>query len=615
MWQKKKKTKEKFMYEKTKTREKFTRLDWICLGIVTLLFAVLAFLNLGTTKMANNYWKPDVNGDSVILDIKDAEIDAVYFLVGVGDDPYGNTANLNDVSFEIEASADKINWKPVALIHNISIYAWTEKPVSIIGNRYIRIRGYNKAVVMNEIGFKIAGKQELADVTYVDGTSYSRTGKELIDEQDMISLDPSYYDSTYFDEIYHARTAYEQLKGYPIYENTHPVLGKEIISVGISIFGMNPFGWRVAGVVFGILMLPILYEFLKQMFKKTLICFAGTFLFAFDFMHFTQSRIATIDTYAVIFTMLIYYFMYRYYRMSFYDSDLKKTYKPLFWCGIFVGIGFASKWNVAYGFIGIAVLFFMNIYRRYKEYLHAKEMVEKNHSKDEMDLHVYQSFISNLWKTILHCVLFFVIIPLVIYYLSFIFIYDITDIVQYTKNVIDYNVHMFEYHYDLVATHPYQSAWYEWPLMLRPIWYAWNESTTHLGAVSSIAAFGNPFVWWGGLLAMVATLMLAIKKKDKVAWFIVIGYLSVYLPWVYITRITFIYHYYPAVIFLALALGYVGNQILEKCKWGKEIILIYISFAFLCFVYFYPVLSGNWTTREYIKRLQWFPTWYFMTGD
>ena len=75
------------------------------------------------------------------------------------------------------------------------------------------------------------------------------------------------------------------------------------------------------------------------MFKKTLICFAGTFLFAFDFMHFTQSRIATIDTYAVIFTMLIYYFMYRYYRMSFYDSDLKKTYKPLFWCGIFVGIG------------------------------------------------------------------------------------------------------------------------------------------------------------------------------------------------------------------------------------------------------------------------------------
>ena len=52
----------------------------------------------------------------------------------------------------------------------------------------------------------------------MDGTSFTYTGKELIDEQDQISLNPSYYDSTYFDEIYHARTAYEQLKGYRIYE-------------------------------------------------------------------------------------------------------------------------------------------------------------------------------------------------------------------------------------------------------------------------------------------------------------------------------------------------------------------------------------------------------------
>lgn len=615
MRRKKKKTVEKFTYEKTQKREKFTKVDWVCLSIIVIIFAIFAFSHLGTTKMANTYWKPDMSGDSVILDIGDAEIDAIYYLVGVGNDPYGNVADLKDVNFEIEASADQINWKPVSLINDISMYSWTEIPVSIIGNRYIRIRGYHTAVVMNEIGFKIAGKQKLAQVKYVDGTSYSYTGKELIDEQDKISLNPSYYDSTYFDEIYHARTAYEQLKGYPIYENTHPVLGKEIISIGIAIFGMNPFGWRVAGVVFGILMLPILYEFLKQIFKKPIICFFGTFLFAFDFMHFTQSRIATIDTYAVIFTILIYYFMYRYYRTSFYDTDLKKTYKPLLWCGIFVGIGFASKWNVAYGFIGIAVLFFMNIYRRYKEYIHAKEMVTVKHSTDEMDQHVYESFIPNLKKTILRCILYFVIIPLLIYYLSFIFIYDITNIVQYTKDVIDYNVHMFQYHNDLVASHPYQSAWYEWPLIIRPIWYAWNESTVQMGAVSSISAFGNPFVWWGGLIAMIVTLIFAIKKKDKIAWFIVIGYLSVYLPWVYITRITFIYHYYPAVIFLVLALAYVANKITEKWKWGKQCILIYASLSFICFIYFYPILSGSWTTREYLKQLQWFPTWTFMTGD
>ena len=54
----------------------------------------------------------------------------------------------------------------------------------------------------------------------------------------------TYYNSTYFDEIYHARTAYEQLRGVYPYEVSHPPLGKEILSLGIVLFGMMPFGWR-----------------------------------------------------------------------------------------------------------------------------------------------------------------------------------------------------------------------------------------------------------------------------------------------------------------------------------------------------------------------------------
>ena len=77
---------------------------------------------------------------------------------------------------------------------------------------------------------------------------------------------------------------------------THP--GKLIISLGIRIFGMNL--WlAVYGALFGVLMLPVLYHLLKQLFGRTRLCTAGTLLFAFDFMHFTQTRIATIDTYAV----------------------------------------------------------------------------------------------------------------------------------------------------------------------------------------------------------------------------------------------------------------------------------------------------------------------------
>src|SRR5690606_36756617 len=55
--------------------------------------------------------------------------------------------------------------------------------------------------------------------------------------------------STYFDEIYHGRTGYEFLHRLPIYETTHPPLGKWFISWGIDIFGMTPFGWRASGVI------------------------------------------------------------------------------------------------------------------------------------------------------------------------------------------------------------------------------------------------------------------------------------------------------------------------------------------------------------------------------
>lgn len=83
----------------------------------------------------------------------------------------------------------------------------------------------------------------------------------LFDEQELYEDGITYQDQTIFDEIYHGRTAYEFLHGLPIYENTHPPLGKTLISVGIAVFGMNPFGWRFMCVVFGSLMMPFIYLF------------------------------------------------------------------------------------------------------------------------------------------------------------------------------------------------------------------------------------------------------------------------------------------------------------------------------------------------------------------
>ena len=193
---------------------------------------------------------------------------------------------------------------------------------------------------------------------------------------------------------------------------SHPPLGKILISVGIAIFGMNPFGWRIMGTLFGIAMLPFLYLLGKKMTGNTPAAALACFLFAFDFMHFTQTRIATIDVYITFFVIAMYYFMYSYCSMSFYDTPPHKTFLPLGLCGVCMGLGIACKWTGVYAGCGLALLFFAHLLRRYREYLYAKAHPDK--STNGIDhKYIVKNFPDYTIKTIDFCLIFFVLIPVV----------------------------------------------------------------------------------------------------------------------------------------------------------------------------------------------------------
>ena len=68
---------------------------------------------------------------------------------------------------------------------------------------------------------------------------------------------------------------------------------------------------------------------------------------------------------------------------------------------------------------------------------------------------------------------------------------------------------MFNYHDHLVATHPYASSWWQWPILERPISYFYHDYRTGAAAndpaaccVAEILALPNPFVWWFGLITV-----------------------------------------------------------------------------------------------------------------
>ena len=71
---------------------------------------------------------------------------------------------------------------------------------------------------------------------------------------------------------------------------------------------------------------------------------------------------------------------------------------------------------------------------------------------------------------------------------------------------------MFNYHSGLEATHPYSSSWYQWPTMVRPIWYYSGYVTD--AVKEGISAFGNPLVWWGGIPAFLYVLYLLVTHSS-----------------------------------------------------------------------------------------------------
>ena len=174
---------------------------------------------------------------------------------------------------------------------------------------------------------------------------------------------------------------------------------------------------------------------------------------------------------------------------------------------------------------------------------------------------------------------------------------------------------MFSYHSDLEATHPYSSAWYEWPIIKRPIWYFSSivtGSAGNGGIREGISAFGNPLVWWVGIPASLYMFLLCIRKKDRTAAFLLTGYMAQYLPWFFVTRITFIYHYFPSVAFVVLMITYSLKQWYNRLSKRRFTILliIYGAAVFGLFLLFYPVLSGQPVEASFVNRfLRWFDSW------
>ncbi|MBP3428402.1 MAG: phospholipid carrier-dependent glycosyltransferase [Clostridia bacterium] len=611
------------------------RRDYAIMLAITAVYAVVGFWNLGATDAPQTGYASSAPGETVTLDLGELREDfRIYYYGGISDTQFSFAASDDGVTFSEETDAffdrgECFKWMAVrnpSYDEDGRVKGASGGMLSFSG-RYLRVTFKNAGANL----WEIAAVTKEGEVLPVVGAAASgaREGRGadpllLIDEQNTVPDVPSWHNSMYFDEIYHGRTGYEHANALSTYETTHPPLGKVFMSWCIRLMGMTPFAWRFAGALCGVLMIPAMYLLAMTLLSSTKWAALSTLLLAADCMHYTQTRIATIDSFPVLFMMLMFMFMARWMKMNYYHCRLRDTFVPLALSGACMGLAIASKWIGCYGAVGLAALFFARFYNLCRQGLYARA----HRDEDPAFERAANLMMPHAVKTIAACCVFFVLIPVAIYIASYIpylrYYGEVKLNAALFRRVWDAQVLMFDYHWDLVAEHYFASPWYEWPLIVKPMWY-YAADFKGAGMASSILAFGNPAVWWTGLAGILFVLGYSLYRNampamgllrgredeyDRAMPVIAVGFLSAYLPWVLVSRLTFIYHYFASVPFIILATAQALRYMERRERRTAYILGIVLGAAAVAlFVAFYPLASGLEVPRAWCDAVSWFDNW------
>ncbi|MGB1560913.1 MAG: glycosyltransferase family 39 protein [Sinimarinibacterium flocculans] len=417
----------------------------------------------------------------------------------------------------------------------------------------------------------------------------------LADEPENWTPRRGYLGGVYFDEIYHVRSGYEYLHRLPLYDHTHPPMGKWPIMLSIDLFGMRPFGWRFAGVLTSAITVGVL-AWGGWLLVGTLpaLLVAGA-LGLFEFSRFTIGRYGTIDGYLALYVLLSALFLWRRFGLQQW-SDWRDGWRPgldLFVAGAFLGAAIGVKWSALYGGLGVFLFFVVAA---------GSGMLRDGAARWR-----------RLAPRLLGAALAFGLTPFVVFCLSYIPFLRLMDgspsllSSDGVREIIKSQQYIYNYHSNLTDSHPFASAFWTWPINLKPLWIYTGEGHPR----TAISILGNPAIWWGGLLVLIAAVWRNLGRVHRTDVLLLGGWASLYLPWALVDRTAFNYHYYPSALLLILLLAR------YLVRWSQlprlqALPLYAVMLAGLLFVWFYPTISGHPAPLAWFESLRWLPTWWML---
>ncbi len=420
-----------------------------------------------------------------------------------------------------------------------------------------------------------------------------------------------------FDEFHYvpAAKSFLELKESRNYE--HPPLAKELMAVSIGVFGDNPLGWRFISTVFGSITLVGMYLWGLAVFGNQ----AGALLVAsltmVNQLLYVQSRIGMLDTFMMAFLSLAAAGFCAFWKS---ELDARVQRKLLLVTGICLGLATSCKWFAVIpwvGFLGLIALIrlFQSWNTRFAGVDSPKSPLNRDHNHNDGPEEFYSPA---LWQnlSLRDFIIYLGIVPCAAYFATFLpFLFFTKADGNGTFEILDLfkmQYRMWDGQMRVVTPHPYGSLWHQWPLMNRPIWYAFDKEGDTKQWVRGVVLLGNPWIMWGGLLALLYSFWEWVKTRSRSAFLILAFYGMFMFSWPFVPRkLSFYYYYYPAGMTLSLAMTQVlqcWNNPAHLRHWriaAATMLLI----AFVLFVYFFPILSGELIPSDSFRKWMWMRRW------
>ena len=368
----------------------------------------------------------------------------------------------------------------------------------------------------------------------------------------------------------------------------HPLLAKELIAAGIVLFGDNSLGWRALSTLAGTGTVLAVFAILWLMFGRVRTAAIGAVLTMLNFTVFVQARIAMLDGFMAAFLLAGIAALLWAMR-----GTPRQAWRRWVLGSALLGLAVAAKWAavpfVAYAAAGFVALRLIDARARGRSVYAALNGGGQRH-----------------WAGMaaVPAILVLGTVSIAVYFATFAptFFYHVQPLALH--DLLPFQARMYAQQTQVLPPHPYQSGWWSWPLMVRPIWYLYERVD---GAQRGVLLLGNPLILWAGLIAVAACLWAGFWERSPRMLAAAGLWAAAYLPWIVIPKsLGFFYYYFVPSIALCVALAAALGHFPRARAWDEWFVVA----AAALFAWFYPILSAaRLAGAGSFQHWMWFPSW------